>query len=394
MITRSFSNCYPSSFTLHTQRKKGRSAASGGTFSSSRVSHGKQQLPCRTRTYHPSARRILDSPIITEKSRDSSILIDHRSSINVQLSVLNGVSPRLRQISPPSPAPPSHLHRPIRPRLSIPINHHSEGLLMAKNRRKTRKKRIKQNQRPVKRIDVLPDDVLLGIFDFYMIMYPSYGDKTDTEAWQSLVHVCRRWRSLVFLSPRRLNLRLFCTPETPARNTLDVWPTLPLIIKGTVLSSTDSDNVIAALEQSNRICQVKLRGLGRQEVLAAMQVTFPELTELLLVSRDDTMPVIPDSFLDGSAPRRVAFHFRGCQNCFCLPRTSSTFGSPISPIPGTFHPKRWSLPSALCPASERFPLNSDPLNLALTGEAKVFLHQNALSSPLSTNFISKALPNI
>jgi hypothetical protein len=162
----------------------------------------------------------------------------------------------------------------------------------------------------VKRIDVLPDDVLLGIFDFYMIMYPSYGDKTDTEAWQSLVHVCRRWRSLVFLSPRRLNLRLFCTPETPARNTLDVWPTLPLIIKGTVLSSTDSDNVIAALEQSNRICQVKLRGLGRQEVLAAMQVTFPELTELLLVSRDDTMPVIPDSFLDGSAPRLR--HFASC----------------------------------------------------------------------------------
>jgi hypothetical protein len=74
----------------------------------------------------------------------------------------------------------------------------------------------------MKQIDVLPDDVLLGVFDIYVITNPSFHGKMGIEAWQSLVHVCQRWRSLVFLSPRRLNLRLFCTPKTPARDTLDI----------------------------------------------------------------------------------------------------------------------------------------------------------------------------
>jgi hypothetical protein len=92
------------------------------------------------------------------------------------------------------------------------------------------------------RIDVLPDDVLLEIFDFYMIMpvNPSFG---DIETWQSLVHVCQRWRNLVFGSPRRLNLQLCCRPNTPARDTLDVWPALPLIVAGYMTSSdTRMDN--------------------------------------------------------------------------------------------------------------------------------------------------------
>jgi hypothetical protein len=127
-----------------------------------------------------------------------------------------------------------------------------------------------------------------------------------TEAWQSLVHVCRRWRNLVLASPLRLNLRLFCTPKTPARDKLDIWPALPLIVRGDMTPSA-TDNVIAALEQSNRVYKVILLDLGDwhlEEVLAAMQVPFPRLTILHLVSFDDeTMTVIPDSFLDGSAPR-------------------------------------------------------------------------------------------
>jgi hypothetical protein len=60
-------------------------------------------------------------------------------------------------------------------------------------------------------IDNLPDDVLLEIFDFYfpVLGYQYFHTKRIVESWQSLVHVCRRWRCLVFGSPRRLNLRLF-----------------------------------------------------------------------------------------------------------------------------------------------------------------------------------------
>jgi hypothetical protein len=161
----------------------------------------------------------------------------------------------------------------------------------------------------VNRIDVLPDDVLLEIFDFYVDMSPPFARKRDIEEWQTLVHVCRRWRSLVFQSPRRLNLRLYCTPNTPAKDTLDTWPALPLIVKGST-GFLPCDNVIAALGQSDRVCKVDLMDLAKwqlDDVLATMQVPFPELTDLRLMSHayDKTLPTIPDSdsFLGGSAPR-------------------------------------------------------------------------------------------
>jgi F-box-like len=166
----------------------------------------------------------------------------------------------------------------------------------------------------VKRIDVLPDDVLLGIFGFYVDMAPSDGGKRRVEAWQLLVHVCRRWRSLVLGSPLRLNLQLYCTPNTPARDTLDVWPALPLTIEGSMTITSDTDDIIAALGQSNRVCQVILRGFAGwqlEEVSAAMQVPFPELTDLWLFSDGETLSVIPDSFLDGSAPRLRDFSLSG-----------------------------------------------------------------------------------
>jgi F-box-like len=152
----------------------------------------------------------------------------------------------------------------------------------------------------MKHIDVLPDDVLLGIFDFYVIMNLPYE---RVETWKALVHVCRRWRSLVFQSPRRLNLQLYCTPKTPLREKLDIWPALPLFVRGcggTIRSQADADNIIAALGQRSRICQIDLELVGRhlEEIFAAMQVPFPELTNLgLFMSHvGASRLVIPDSF--------------------------------------------------------------------------------------------------
>jgi hypothetical protein len=155
-------------------------------------------------------------------------------------------------------------------------------------------------------IDVLHDDVLLVIFDFYVTVDGYQITKRAKEAWQSLVHVCRRWRCVVFASPRRLNLRLVCSPGTPARECLDVWPALPLIVEGTI-SSTSVDNIVVALGHSDRVCQIDLRitaGLQWDQVLAAMQVPFPALTRLFLLCESGLgrAPVIPDTFLGGSAP--------------------------------------------------------------------------------------------
>jgi F-box-like len=73
---------------------------------------------------------------------------------------------------------------------------------------------------------MLPDYVLLEIFDLYVDEDMSEGYKSVFKKrrieWITLAHVCRRWRSVVFQSPLRLNLRLFCTPQTPARDTLDI----------------------------------------------------------------------------------------------------------------------------------------------------------------------------
>jgi hypothetical protein len=158
------------------------------------------------------------------------------------------------------------------------------------------------------RISILPDNVLLEVFYFYL-----NRSETEIEGWQPLVHVCRQWRSLVFASPRRLNLQLHCTPKTPARDILDIWPALPLVVEGNIAYSETTDNVIAALEQSNRVCHVRLDLAGSQleKVLASMQAPFPELTYLALFSRDETLSALPDSFLDGSAPRLRHFELDG-----------------------------------------------------------------------------------
>src|SRR6266852_26155 len=169
-------------------------------------------------------------------------------------------------------------------------------------------------------IDTLPDDVLLGIFDFYL-------EDMDVEEWITLAHVCRRWRSVVFQSPRRLNLRLHCTPGTPTRDTLDIWPPLPLSIHDAIfedeLAQPGLDNIVAALEHNDRVCQIQFEIFSSSQLeylvtnSTIMQKPFPELTDLLLSvdKHDGEGPIIPDSFLDGTAPRlrslKLAIPFPG-----------------------------------------------------------------------------------
>ena len=171
-------------------------------------------------------------------------------------------------------------------------------------------------------IDVLPDDALLAIFDYCVVIF-RYSDERNTgsffdmkrvtESWQLLVHVCRRWRGLVFGSPRRLNLQLYSIPRTSARNSLDVWPPLPLLIWCNY-RETETDNAIAELDHSDRIRQISLHRLTTshiEKLCMAMQVPFPELECLSLTFESSCGPVLPDSFLDGSAPCLRSLEFIG-----------------------------------------------------------------------------------
>ncbi|KAI0291276.1 hypothetical protein BC826DRAFT_1106031 [Russula brevipes] len=138
---------------------------------------------------------------------------------------------------------------------------------------------VKQG-RPQVTIDTLPDDVLLDAFGFYV---------DGCEGWQTLVHVCRRWRDLVFASPRRLDLQLLCTDRRLVREMLGIWPALPIRIQSlhSHLPAKRADNILAALEHRHRVCHIKLWDVPILEIW----------------SKDSSMAVLPDSFLGGSAPR-------------------------------------------------------------------------------------------
>ena len=180
-------------------------------------------------------------------------------------------------------------------------------------------------------INDLPDDVLLLIFDFNVVRYQilhfllsNKSEFADTKSrieswWQALVHVCRRWRGVVFGSPRRLDLQLCCNTSrlfSRKLQSLDVWPALPLFILGCVYQGVVDDS-IAAFEHRDRIRQINFDCLTKNEKFwTAMQVPFPELTNLCLLfdhwrPNPRYGPVLPDSFLGGSAPRLRYFHLEG-----------------------------------------------------------------------------------
>jgi hypothetical protein len=152
-------------------------------------------------------------------------------------------------------------------------------------------------------IDILPDLALLELFNFYV------DEVGPIEKWHTLVHVCRRWRNMVFRSPRRLGLQLFCTAKKPVRETLHVWPPLPIVIRH---GCHPTDNIVAALKHTDRVCEIRLWPVPISEwdnVLVALQHPFPELTDLKIQSEDEAAPVVPDSFLGGFAPRLRSLRF-------------------------------------------------------------------------------------
>ena len=143
---------------------------------------------------------------------------------------------------------------------------------------------------------ILTDDVLLYVFDFYL-------EASKVEAWHTLVHVCRRWRTIVFGSPRRLNLQIACTNKSRVRELLDVWPALPIVVLDNFKIS--HDNIKAVLEHHDRVCQIKLNVSNLAEVFTALGASYPVLTdlELLLFEVRPPGPFLPDpvKFLGGSS---------------------------------------------------------------------------------------------
>ena len=131
-------------------------------------------------------------------------------------------------------------------------------------------------------IQVLPDEILLEIFDFYRLdaVGRSRG-RGRPWRWQRLAHVCRRWRHVIYASPRRLGLRIFCKSGKPIKRILRAWPTLPLVVwfEGSPESESLPENVIIALRHTDRVYEIDLGVTNpiSQPIADVMQVPFPAL---------------------------------------------------------------------------------------------------------------------
>jgi len=174
-------------------------------------------------------------------------------------------------------------------------------------------------------IDVLPDNVLLETFDFYL--GKESGDASADEIdyhynydeWKMLVYVCCRWWCIVFASPHRLDLKVYCTRKQSVNlKALDIWPlaTLPIVIYAEkMMSEEDVANVIGALRHHDRVCKISYRNDQDEDLLleefAAIDEPFPALTSLVLRCFGQNAPVLPDSFLGGSAPRLRSLYLLG-----------------------------------------------------------------------------------
>ena len=156
-------------------------------------------------------------------------------------------------------------------------------------------------------IGILTDNVLLEIFCFYQAFYLSDPDvfEMPLRDMRQLMHVCRRWRQIIFESPRRLNLQIICTHNKRFKKSLGIWPDFPIVIKhGSFrLDFIDQDDVIAALERPDRVSCIELKITGSQleKMATVLQKPFPVLTRLDICSDDGNLD-LPGGFLGGPTP--------------------------------------------------------------------------------------------
>jgi hypothetical protein len=157
-------------------------------------------------------------------------------------------------------------------------------------------------------IEKLSDEVLLNIFRCFL--------KASPRCWPRLVHICRRWRCIVFTSHRDLHLRLFCTHGTPVLKTLECWPSLPIVVEYGGSLALDPQipeeevDILAALQHCRRVTSISLT-ITRSllESIDAIKGPFSELEHLALLSHDGVQLALPSKFRPG--PRLRSLHLTG-----------------------------------------------------------------------------------
>jgi hypothetical protein len=120
----------------------------------------------------------------------------------------------------------------------------------------------------------------------------------------------------MFVSSRHLHLELLCTNGTPVKEHLGHLPAFPIVISflDNFFKHNDGDNLIAALEHRDRVqvAEINVPFSLYDKLVTVMQEPLPALTHLRFYSNKFVkMPIIPDTFLGGSAPRLETIYIAG-----------------------------------------------------------------------------------
>jgi hypothetical protein len=150
--------------------------------------------------------------------------------------------------------------------------------------------------------------VLLNIFRYYVDTSPRF--------WPRLVHICRKWRRIIFSSHQALQLRLFCTHGTPVLKTLECWPALPIVVEygpyggspalNPPAPADDDDDVMAALRHCRRVTSIDLSVTSSlRDRFSAIEEPFFELEDLVLQFQDGLWMTLPGAFQWGPRLHRL-----------------------------------------------------------------------------------------
>ena len=171
------------------------------------------------------------------------------------------------------------------------------------------------NRPHIPSIHNLDDDSLLRIFFFCRLVlfeeleggylfHLHARECIQGHWWYKLIHVCRRWRYLVFASPSHLGLCLVCTHGTPVADMLAHSPPLPLIIdhsdEAREMTAEDEEGIILALQHRDRVRRIHLRipMPNLEKVLLTMDDEFPMLEYLFIgrLIKHNMSLVLPKTF--------------------------------------------------------------------------------------------------
>jgi hypothetical protein len=147
-------------------------------------------------------------------------------------------------------------------------------------------------------------------------MFRYYVDASP-HFWPRLVHICRRWRRIVFTSHQHLRLRLLCTHGTPVLKTIECWPALPIVVeygphRGSPAldppapAGDDDDDIMTALKHCRHVTSIDLTVTSSlRERFSAIKEPFSELEDLVLQSQDGLWMTLPGAFRWGPRLRRL-----------------------------------------------------------------------------------------